>query len=112
MGLSGLPSILIIFPSRTLTICPQPTAQYGQTLGTSFAPLILSRRVASWAARRSPPKLSQLPNAKPPTAEVRKKSRRDTLMAGVDMVLSPAGGMKGVRLQSVQTCSQHIAWRG
>ena len=42
MGLSGLPSMLMILPSRTLTSWPQPTAQYGQTLGTSL-PLAIFR---------------------------------------------------------------------
>src|SRR5687767_3845554 len=35
MGLSGLPWMSRIWPSATVTIWPQPTAQYGQTLATS-----------------------------------------------------------------------------
>src|SRR5262245_8489191 len=76
--------MLIILPSRTLTIWPQPTAQYGQTLGTSLAPLILRRRVSSRAARRSPPKPSRPPRAKPP-AEVLRNSRRVKGVAAVCM---------------------------
>src|SRR5436309_476280 len=41
IGLSGLPSMLTMRPSRTLTSVPQPTAQYGQTLGTSLTLWIL-----------------------------------------------------------------------
>src|SRR5207248_887134 len=72
--LSGLPSMLIILLSLTLTIWPQPTAQYGQTLGTSLAPAIFSRRTSAWAACKFSPAPSNPPKAKPP--EVRRNSRR------------------------------------
>src|SRR5215467_13035146 len=48
IGLSGLPSILIIWPSFTPTSSPQPTAQYGQTLGISFTPAVLRLCTRAW----------------------------------------------------------------
>src|SRR6516162_9300824 len=96
MGLSGLPSMLMIFSSRMLTIWPQPTAQYGQTLGTSLALAILSLRTSACAARRSVPRLSKPPSAKPPPAEVLRKSRRFTPPTTLDMAGSP-GLMTGAR---------------
>src|SRR3954471_6643301 len=47
IGLSGLPSMLMILPSFTLTSVAQPTAQYGQMLGTSLAPAILRVRACA-----------------------------------------------------------------
>src|SRR5262245_63709134 len=68
--------MLMILLSRTATSWPQPTAQYGQTLGTSLTPAMRKRRVSSCAARKSSPRPSSPPRENP--AEVRKKSRRLT----------------------------------
>src|SRR5262245_2130480 len=61
IGLSGLPSILMILLLRTATSWPQPTAQYGHTLGTSLTPAMRKRRASAWAARRSRPRPKRPP---------------------------------------------------
>src|SRR4051812_24489091 len=63
IGLSGLPSMLTILLSRTETSCPQPTAQYGQTLGYSRVLWKRDRRLSAWAAPRSNPRPSRPPAA-------------------------------------------------
>src|SRR5438270_5098407 len=90
MGLSGLPSILMILLSRTATSWQQPTAQYGKTLLTSLTLAMRKRRVSAWAARRSRPRPNRPPSEKP--AEVRRKSRRLGALGGAGIVASPERG--------------------
>ena len=65
IGLSGFPSMLTICPSRTLTIWAHPTAQYGQMLGTSRAPLIFSLGTAAATGLRSSPRPARVPTVRP-----------------------------------------------
>src|SRR4051812_24134762 len=59
--------MLTILPSRTLTIWPQPTAQYGQMLANSRAPCSLFRitSAAALAGFRSRPSPARLPSVIP-----------------------------------------------
>src|SRR5438034_996922 len=55
--------MLTIFLSLILTSCPQPTAQNGQTLGTSRVWAKGKRLVSRSAARRSSPRPKRPPRA-------------------------------------------------
>src|SRR6266545_1063176 len=65
IGLSGLPSMLITWPSLTLISAAHPTAQYGQTLGTSLASAIFSDRACVAIGRKLMPRASAPPSPAP-----------------------------------------------
>src|SRR4051812_34018549 len=85
IGLSGLPSMLTILLSRTATSSPQPTAQYGQTLGTSRMLRKRDWRASAWAVRKSKPRPSR-----PPAAP--RKARRSGGTDATDMAAPGTGG--------------------
>src|SRR4051794_33078109 len=91
IGLSGLPSMLMMRLSRTATSWPQPTAQYGYTLGTSLAPAMRAARTCAWAARRSRPSPKSPPREKP---EVRRNARRSRPLGELAMERSRKRGEK------------------
>src|SRR3989442_6380075 len=72
-----------IVPSTVWTRVPQPTAQYGHTLGTTLASLMQSAWARATAGLRSTPRPARPPTAVPAAAlaDNRKKSRRVTSMA-------------------------------
>src|SRR5262245_13532982 len=74
IGLSGLPSMLTILLSLTPTSMPQPTAQYGQTLGISCTPAVFRLCTRACVGRASTSDMT-LPTAKPPAESLRKLRR-------------------------------------
>ncbi len=52
-GLSGSPSIWMTFSSFTKTFCPQPTAQYGQTLRATRSAVTVRAVICSVCAERT-----------------------------------------------------------
>src|SRR5215510_12813107 len=74
IGLSGLPSMLTILPSLTPTSMPQPTAQYGQTLGISCTPAVFRLCTRACVGRTSTRDMTP-PTAKPPAESLRKLRR-------------------------------------
>src|SRR5216684_4183741 len=92
--LLGSPSMFTIVPSTVWTSVPQPTAQYGHTLGTALASLMRSAWARATAGLRSTPRPARPPTAVPAAAlaDNRKKSRRVTSMA-----LSSAPRRPGLR---------------
>src|SRR5262249_54774080 len=77
--------MLTIRPSFTETSWLHPTAQYGQTLGTSLMLANLNRRVSAWAARRAMPRRS-IPPAVRRKAVARKTPRRSGRGEVSDMI--------------------------
>ena len=77
-GLRGSPSMLTILPPTVWTRVPQPTEQYGQTLGVTTAERIRSDWARATVGRRSVPIAARLPRAVPvpANAPTRRKSRR------------------------------------
>src|SRR5436853_6413336 len=82
-----------IVPSTVWTRVPQPTAQYGHTLGTALASLMRGVWARATAGLRSIPRPARPPTAVPAAAlaDNRKKSRRVTSMALSFLRAAPAG---------------------
>ena len=59
---------------------PQPTAQYGHTLGNALARVMRASTARATAGRRSAPRPTRPPSAVPALADILKKSRREISM--------------------------------
>src|ERR1043165_4997025 len=91
MGESGLPSMLTIWLLMVWAIMPQPTAQYGQTVGTDLAFWMRSTRACATEGARLTPSAPSVPSAAETPPESLMKSRRERPLGGLEWASSMLG---------------------